>query len=115
MDRPAKARAEGSFHGCGFTSDESTPNSSKFSGLRFQVTFCHTLLFLPVEQWAESRGPPIRRQDRACDLAHVAVKTGAETLRIIEKQIGRLGLTRFDLKSGTGDGGGENEGASGVS
>ena len=42
------------------------------------------------------------------------VKTGVATLEIIEKQLGRIGLTRYDVKAGTGDGGGENEGVSGI-
>ena len=31
-------------------------------------------------------------------------------MRILDKQLGRVGLTRFDIASMTGDGGGENEG-----
>ena len=34
--------------------------------------------------------------------------------RILEKQLGRLGLNCYDVCSGTGDGGGENEGQHGV-
>ena len=34
--------------------------------------------------------------------------------RIVEKQLGRLGLSCFDVVPGTGDGGGENEGQQGV-
>ena len=31
-------------------------------------------------------------------------------MRILDKHLGRVGLTRFDIASMTGDGGGENEG-----
>ena len=112
---PAQAREAGRFHGVGFTSDESTPKSAKYNGLRFQVTYVHSLIYKPVEEWDRAAVAgvfPFRRWALRCDLSHVVVKTGDETLRIIEKQISRLGLTRYDLKSGTGDGGGENEGAS---
>ena len=33
---------------------------------------------------------------------------------VVRKQLSRLGLTSFDVVSGTGDGGGENEGAAGI-
>ena len=45
---------------------------------------------------------------------NVPVKTGACTFEIIERQLGRVGLTSLDLVSGTGDGGGENEGTCGI-
>ena len=112
-----KAREEGRFRGAGLTTDESTPNSNKYCGLRFQVTWVHFLLFEDVSSWESpsyEAAFPFKRRAALCDLSHVPLKTGAETLRIIERQIGRLGLSRFDLVSGTGDGGGENEGSSGI-
>ena len=33
---------------------------------------------------------------------------------LLEKQLARVGLGRYDVMSGTGDGGGENEGANGI-
>ena len=45
---------------------------------------------------------------------HCPGKKGVDVSRILEKQLSRLGLNPFDVIAGTGDGGGENEGHSGV-
>jgi hypothetical protein len=45
---------------------------------------------------------------------HCPGKKGTDVSRVIEKQLGRVGLNCFDVVSGTGDGGGENEGHLGV-
>lgn len=49
-----------------------------------------------------------------CDVVHCAGKTGKHVLSVCEKQWARLGLYKDDVVAGTGDGGGENEGAAGV-
>ena len=45
---------------------------------------------------------------------HCPGKKGTEVSRVIEKQLARWGLNCYDVASGTGDGGGENEGHQGV-
>ena len=101
------------FHGFGFTSDESPPSSVKYSGLRFQITYVHWLAFYPVSTWDDSRflnAHPFSREHQLCDIFHCPGKTGLHVLKIIEQQIQTKGLTRLDMLTGTGDGGGENEG-----
>ena len=81
------------------------------------MTWVYFLLFADVDRWESpvyDAQYPFSRRRCICDICHVPLKTGAETLKVIEKQISRIGLTRYDLISGTGDGGGENEGSSGV-
>lgn len=105
------------FEGVGIASDESAPRSSKYVGLRFQITLVYWLAFEPVDHWESRRfdqSYPFQRRQVVTDIVHVPLKTGSETLRVMDKQIERLGLTRLDIKSGTGDGGGENEGVGGI-
>ena len=105
-----KAREAGAFEGIGIASDESAPGSNKYTGLRFQVTLVYWLIFEGVDAWEPPRfdqSYPFRRRQAVTDVCHVPIKTGAKTLEVLEKQIDRLGLTRLDIKSGTGDGGGE--------
>ena len=40
-------------------------------------------------------------------------KTGEDLIKVLDKQLARFGLSRADVISGTGDGGGENEGKGG--
>ena len=48
------------------------------------------------------------------DICHCPGKKGVDVSRVTEKQLSRVGLNGFDVCSGTGDGGGENEGHQGV-
>ena len=48
------------------------------------------------------------------DLCHCPGKSGAAVMSVLDKQLGRVGLIRYDACSGTGDGGGENEGQTGI-
>ena len=70
--------------------------------------------FAPVEPWEHSADPPIRVSSCLGDITHCPGKKGVDVSRVIEKQLARVGLNCFDVCSGTGDGGGENEGSSGV-
>jgi hypothetical protein len=113
----AKAREDGRFFGASFASDESPPNSNRYTGLRFQVTYVYSLIFKPRKSWddpAYSQDYPFERLRDLCDIVHVPLKTGSETLKVIERQAATKGIYRCDLVSGTGDGGGENEGVTGV-
>ena len=111
------ARDDGCYYGSTIASDESTPNSNKYCALRFQVTYCYSLVFEKVERWESPEFEaqyPFRRLRHLTDIVNVHLKTGAETLKVIERQVARLGVYRYDLIGGTGDGGGENEGCAGV-
>ena len=60
------------------------------------------------------RCPPLPKSTCPADIMHCPGKKGVDVSSITEKQLGRLGLNCFDVVSGTGDGGGENEGQQGV-
>ena len=45
---------------------------------------------------------------------HCAGNKGTCVSRILDRQLGRVGLNTYDIVAGTGDGGGENEGHQGV-
>lgn len=112
---PLQARADGSFGGCGFASDESPPSSNRFKGMRFQVTHLYMCFFPDEHTWeACTDSYPMRVERHLCDIMHVPGKTGAITLKVIEQQLASKGCFRPDICSGVGDGGGENEGCSGV-
>ena len=58
--------------------------------------------------------PPCTRHRRLCDVVNCAGKKGVDLLSVVIKQWQRLGCYREDCVGGTGDGGGENEGAEGL-
>jgi hypothetical protein len=102
------------FFGCGFCSDESPPAGSRFSGFRFQLSILYVPFFEDPQDWDEADQAPVHVQKVLCDMTHCPGKDGAAVLHVLDKQISRFGLSRADLCSGTGDGGGENEGLAGV-
>ena len=94
--------------------DESPPKAPRFRGLRFQIT-CLYLGFIPhVREWARSTSPPIQCIAMLADIQHCPGKKGTDVSRVIEKQLNRVGLNCYDVVAGTGGGGGENEGSSGI-
>lgn len=103
--------------GYSFITDESPPEKPRYCGLRFQITFVYLLFYRPVHDW-ESKdwdsAYPFVRHRYMCDIMHAPGKTGADTLKVIDKQTSSLGLNRFQCVNGVGDGGGENEGSAGV-
>jgi hypothetical protein len=103
-----------SMFGVGLCSDESPPASMRFSGLRFQITYLYVPYFRPVHEWESCETPPVNVEQYLCDICHCPGKDGATVLSVITKQLERFGVTRADVLSGTGDGGGENEGAAGI-
>ena len=107
-------REQGRFAGVALATDESPPSQPRFRGLRFQITVLYWGTFAPVEEWERSADPPILKCSCLGDIMHCPGKKGVDVSRVIEKQLGRLGLNCFDVVSGTGDGGGENEGHLGV-
>ena len=108
------ARERGvTFFGCGFCSDESPPRGRRFTGYRFQITWIYVPLIPRVEEWERpeyDERAPVRVEKFLLDVVHCPKKAGATVVCVVEKQLGRVGLTRFDTVSGTGDGGGENAG-----
>ena len=100
--------------GVAVATDESPPGAPRFRGLRFQITLIYWGTFLPFDAWETSVEPPIRVSSCLGDLCHCPGKKGVDVSRVIEKQLSRLGLNCFDVCSGTGDGGSENEGHLGV-
>lgn len=107
-------RIHGSFAGLCLATDESPPSASRFRGLRFQVTCFYLGVIAPVGEWASCREPPIRTMEILGDICHCPGKRGEDVLRVLDKQLGRIGMARSDIVSGTGDGGGENEGKMGI-
>ena len=107
-------RESGSFAGVAAATDESPPSQPRFRGLRFQITVFYIGTFKDLSQWDSCEDPPIIKSTCLADIAHCPGKKGADVSRVLEKQLQRLGLNHGDVVSGTGDGGGENEGHQGV-
>ena len=107
-------RLDGAFGGICLATDESPPSVARFRGLRFQVTCFYIGLISPIEHWGSSVEPPISVMGILGDICHCPGKRGEDVMRVLDKQLGRLGLNRADVVSGTGDGGGENEGTRGI-
>ena len=94
--------------------DEGPPSQPRFRGFRFQITVMYLGSFDVMSKWNSCRDPPITKSTCLADITHCPGKKGVDVSRIIERQLARLGLNAYDVVSGTGDGGGENEGHQGV-
>ena len=68
----------------------------------------------PVKSWQSSSSPPITCTSLLAGIVHCPGKKGTDLSLIPEKQLIRVGLNAYAVVSGTGDGGGENEGSSGI-
>ena len=95
-------------------SDESPPSQVRFGGYRFQITMVYTPLWRPEETWEASEDAPLDAAPLLLDICHCPGKDCPSVMRVIEKQLSRVGLSKYDICSGAGDGGGENEGQSGI-
>ena len=113
-DRLLRMREEGRFAGVALATDESPPSQPRFRGLRFQITVFYIGTFENLSKWNSCKDPPLIKSTCLADIMHCPGKKGVHVSKIIEKQLSRLGLNCFDVTSGTGDGGGENEGHEGV-
>eukprot|EP00973_Karenia_brevis_P010743 1455510-Karenia_brevis.AAC.1 len=103
--------------GFSFVSDESPPKSAKYSGLRFQITWVFAVLFADVSEWDSPQYMhelPLSRRQYLCDIVHCPGKTGDVVYEVLMKQWSRYQLFPDSCSAGVGDGGGENEGCSGV-
>jgi hypothetical protein len=107
-------RESGRFAGVALATDESPPSQPRFRGLRFQITVFYVGTYENLSTWNSCEDPPLIKSTCLADIMHCPGKKGVDVSRIIEKQLARLGLNCFDVTSGTGDGGGENEGHQGV-
>ena len=113
-DKLLSLRESGGFAGVAVVTDESPPSQPRFRGLRFQISVFYWGTYLDLAKWNSCEDPPIIRSTCLADIMHCPGKKGVDVSRVIEKQLARLGLNCFDVTAGTGDGGGENEGQSGV-
>ena len=113
-DEIAQLRDQGRFAGAALATDESPPSQPRFAGLRFQITALYYGAFPPVSEWEESPVAPLLRYVTLGDICNCPGKKGVDVVSVVEKQLGRQGLTCYDVVSCTGDGGGENEGAQGI-
>ena len=96
--------------GVALATDESPPSQRRFCGFRFQVTVVYIPAWLPEEQWDRSKTPPMVVRSRLLDICHCPSKDGAGVMKVLDKQLDRVGLSRYDVVAMTGDGGAENEG-----
>ena len=113
-DRWLTLRELGKLAGVALATDESPPSQPRFRGLRLQITVFYIGTYLDRHQWNASQDPPLIKSTCLADIMHCPGKKGVDVSRVIEKQLARQGLNCFDVCSGTGDGGGENEGSQGV-
>ena len=109
-----KSREDGTFAGVAFATDESPPKQPRFRGWRFQISIMYLGFFPSVSTWDSSPTPPIQCLSMLADIMHCPGKKGTDVSRVLERQLSRVGVSIFDVVSGTGDGGGENEGSSGI-
>ena len=100
-----------------FATDESTAAALRYKGLRFQITVVYFVVFEIESQWelpAFDDRPPCNRHKRLCGILNCPGKKGVYVFNCCMKQWERLGCYKEDCVGGTGDGGGENEGADGM-
>ena len=105
-----RARCEPGTFAVALATDESPPSQRRFGGYRFQVTMAYLPKWHPMETWDASLTPPLDVAPRLLDICHCPGKNGPSVMKVLDKQLQRLGLSRYDVVSLVGDGGGENEG-----
>ena len=109
-----KKREQGTLAGVTIATDESPPKQPRFGGLRFQITVLYVGTYRSLADWEVLDDPPITRTSVLGDIMHCSGKKGKDVWGILEKQLLRLGLSTHDVVAGVGDGGGENEGETGI-
>ena len=113
-DRIMELREAKRFSGVAIATDESPPSQPRFRGLRFQISVFYYGAFPPVAEWGTMQAPPLTLHTALADICHCPGKKGTDVSRVLERQLARLGMNPFDVVSCTGDGGGENEGLTGI-
>ena len=91
------------------------PEAPRFRGLRFQITVLYLGIFAPFEHLGNLGRSSFETVVHAG--GHLPLpweEMGDDVARIVEKQGSRWDFNCYDAVAGTGDGGGENEGSSGV-
>ncbi len=81
-----EARANGTFCGLSFASDESPPSENRFAGLRFQVAYVYITLFEDEHRWGDDaflERYPIRTERYLTDVVNCTGKTGVATLNVL--------------------------------
>ena len=63
-----------------------------------------------MASWNASETPPLDVEPRLLIICQCPGKDGPSVMRVVDKQLARVGLMRYDVKSMVGDGGAENEG-----
>jgi len=109
-----RAREAGRLAGVALATDESPPSQPRFQGLRFQITVVYVGTYKDLSEWDDSPDPPMTCTSILTDINHCPTKKGTDVFRVVERQLEKLGLNTYDVVSGTGDGGGENEGEHGL-
>ena len=109
-----KKREQGTLAGVTIATDESPPKQPRFGGLRFQITILYVGTYKSLADWEVLDDPPTTRTSVLGDIMHCSGKKGKDVWGVLEKQLLRLGLSTHDVVAGVGDGGGENEGETGI-
>ena len=74
------------------------------------MTLVYAPLWKPEEPWDDSPDPPLDVESHMTDICHCPGKDGVTVMRVLDKQMMRVGSSRYELVNVVGDGGGENEG-----
>ena len=90
------------------------PSSRASAAYASRLQACALGILPPVAEWESSASPPLQCISMLADIMHCPGKKGTDVSQVLEKQLGRIGLTCHDVVSGTRGGGGENEGQSGI-
>jgi hypothetical protein len=96
--------------GVALATDERPPSQRRFGGYRFQASMVYFPIWHPMETWDASETPPLGVSSQLLDICHCLGKSGPSVMHVVDKQLQRVGLSRYDVMSMVGDGGGENEG-----
>ncbi len=101
-DEVLVAREQGNFAGAALATDESPPSQPRFLGLRFQITVMYLGKYDPPDMWEGRTAPPISRTSMLADIMHCPGKKGTDVSRVLEQQLARVGLNRYDVVGCTG-------------
>ena len=94
--------------------DESPPKQPRFGGLRFQITVLYIGTYKSLADWETSEGPPILRTS-ILGTSRIAQERKAKMCGVASNDYpSGWSSAPTMLSHGVGDGGGENEGETGV-
>ena len=107
--RARREQDPGAF-GVALATDESPPSQKRFGRYCFQVTMVYLPLWFPTVFWDASATPPLEVEARLLDICHCQRKDSPSVMKVVDKQLARVGLMRYEVKSIVGNGGPQNEG-----